>query len=224
MARPTAAMYFMFVLTEGRDGHATVTLANPEGHLDLTFEVGEVNLGGGPAAASTGGRNLPALADPNARTTKGSGRTAVAVPPSISAVGDVLASWPTVGLDIPWGVGFDGTVWLSDPPDMKNTSSPPPASHQAFPNPTRRVGRRHGLRRRARPDLAGQRRRRQWHLRDRPGRRLGRADHHRCPWSRNQPARPGLRPGRRRVLHRRLERGHRLPRGRARRTRRRARR
>jgi subtilisin family serine protease len=111
---------FTFVLTEGRDGHGTVTLANPEGHLDLTFEIGEVNLGGGPAAASTGSRNLPALADPNARTTRGSGRTAVAVPPSIRAVGDVLASWPTVGLEIPWGVGFDGSVWISDPVNTVN--------------------------------------------------------------------------------------------------------
>jgi subtilisin family serine protease len=111
---------FTFILTQGRHGHGTVTLANPEGHLDLTFEIGEVNLGGGPAAASTGSRTLPALADPNARTTKGSGRAAVAVPPSITAVGDVLASWPTVGMALPWGVGYDGTVWLSDPENTKN--------------------------------------------------------------------------------------------------------
>ena len=31
--------------------------------------------------------------------------------------GDVLASWPAVGLDLPWGVGYTGDVWLSDPID-----------------------------------------------------------------------------------------------------------
>jgi hypothetical protein len=29
--------------------------------------------------------------------------------------GDVLASWVPAGFDLPWGVGFNGNVWLSDP-------------------------------------------------------------------------------------------------------------
>ncbi|QTX03594.1 carboxypeptidase regulatory-like domain-containing protein [Agromyces archimandritae] len=36
------------------------------------------------------------------------------------AEGDVLASWAT-GLSVPWGVGFDGDVWISDPEEITNT-------------------------------------------------------------------------------------------------------
>jgi hypothetical protein len=46
------------------------------------------------------------------------------VPPSLSEVGDVLASWPT-GLSLPWGVGFTGDVWLSDPVDLLNVQFTP---------------------------------------------------------------------------------------------------
>ncbi|MBA2720011.1 MAG: carboxypeptidase regulatory-like domain-containing protein [Chloroflexi bacterium] len=114
---------FVFVLTPGRDGHGTIVLSNPGGHRDLTFSVGEVNLGtateaeagAAAAAAQAARRTLPAGANPNARTTRGIfGPSPAGVAPK--ATGDLLASWPT-GLDLPWGVGFDGDVWLSDPID-----------------------------------------------------------------------------------------------------------
>ena len=34
---------------------------------------------------------------------------------AIQFTGDVLAAWPAEGLDLPWGVGFNGNVWLTDP-------------------------------------------------------------------------------------------------------------
>jgi hypothetical protein len=117
---------FTIVLTEGRTATRTVTLTNPEGHADLTFEVGEVNLGGGGdgdgGAAGATARGITGIA-PNARTTKGGTRPVVTVPTGISAVGDVVASWPTEGLDLPWGVGFDGNVWISDPIDQDDLCS-----------------------------------------------------------------------------------------------------
>ena len=46
------------------------------------------------------------------------GRASLTVPSLAPwSEGDVLASWPAVGLDLPWGVGYTGDVWLSDPID-----------------------------------------------------------------------------------------------------------
>jgi hypothetical protein len=114
---------FTFVLTEGRTGTGTVSLSNPGGHADLTFEVGEVNLGGGPGTTATvnGSRGVRGI-DSNATSTQGGNRPTVTVPRGIQAVGDVLASWPAVGLDLPWGVGYTGDVWLSDPIDNGDLS------------------------------------------------------------------------------------------------------
>jgi subtilisin family serine protease len=112
---------FTFVLTPGRTGHATLTIGNPEGHEPLTFSVGEVDLGGttesqvqrARAAAPSARHRLSLGADPNARTTRGLGLRPSAGAIKPRATGDVLASWPT-GLEVPWGVGFDGNVWLSN--------------------------------------------------------------------------------------------------------------
>lgn len=106
---------FTFVLTPGRDAHGTINIANPGGHKDLTFDIGEVDLGAATLAGVTGKRPLVKVADPNARSTKGANRPKVTVPRAIMATGDVLESWPTVGVDLPWGVAYDGNVWLSDP-------------------------------------------------------------------------------------------------------------
>ena len=69
--------------------------------------------------ASTTKVKLPAGVDRNAKSTRGFGAAAkgLAVPPRIAAEGDVLASWPT-GMTNPWGVGYDGGVWLSDFEDI----------------------------------------------------------------------------------------------------------
>ena len=62
-----------FLLPANAQASATVVLGNPEGHADLHFTVGEVDLGGGTAglAGKTGARTLPAGTDPNARSTRG---------------------------------------------------------------------------------------------------------------------------------------------------------
>ena len=83
----------------GGKGTTTVVLGNPEGHADLHFTVGEVDLGGGSAALAgrPAARTLPAGTDPNARSTRGFGAAAAgtAVPPRLAADGDVVASWPS---------------------------------------------------------------------------------------------------------------------------------
>jgi hypothetical protein len=116
-----------------------MTLSNPGGHEDLTFEIGEVDLDAGTSAvgpASTA-RTLPAGARSDAKTTRGIfGPTRVTVPPAIQADGDVLASW-NAGLALPWGVGYTGNVWLSDPIDLIEAEFTAGGSRLGdFPNPT----------------------------------------------------------------------------------------
>ncbi len=111
---------FTFILTPNRTGHATVTLSNPGGHQDLTFKIGEVDLdgGSGSVAAASVARHLPAGKNAGARTTRGLfGASTLSVPPSIRGDGDVLSSF-NAGMTLPWGVGYDSTVWLSDPIDV----------------------------------------------------------------------------------------------------------
>lgn len=113
----------IFVLTPDRTGSVTLQLGNTGGHADLEVEIGEVDLGGPSSGAAVAGSTtkvtLPAGADRNARTTRGLGAVATgrAAPPSVKAEGDVLASWPT-GMTNPWGVGYDGGVWISDYEDI----------------------------------------------------------------------------------------------------------
>ena len=109
-----------FEMLEGNSSDAALMLSNPEGHADLTFDIGEVNLDGGPTvAASSGGRTLPSGADPNASSTRDlfAATGVPTLPRGVLLEGDVLASWPT-GLTLPWGVGFTGEVWLGDPIDL----------------------------------------------------------------------------------------------------------
>ena len=128
-----------FVLTPDRTGHATLTLSNPGGHEPLTFSIGEVNLDAGSQAVAgvSSARRPPAGAQANAKSTKGIfGRSTVAIPPSILADGDVLASW-NAGMSLPWGVGYTGDVWLSDPIDLIDAQFTTAGSRLSdFPNPT----------------------------------------------------------------------------------------
>ena len=100
-----------FLLPAGHHATATVVLGNPGGHADLHFTVGEVDLGGGTAglAGKPGARALPAGTDPNARSTRGFGAASVgtAVPPRLTADGDVVASWPT-DMTLPMGRRLHG--------------------------------------------------------------------------------------------------------------------
>jgi hypothetical protein len=46
------------------------------------------------------------------------------------AVGDVITSWPVPSqIDLPWGVGFDGNVWISDPLTKKDHVVTPEGVH-----------------------------------------------------------------------------------------------
>ena len=103
------------ILRPNESATRTISVSNFEGHAGLTFETGEVNEGRSAAiAAADGPRTLPEGWNPNTTTTEGLPAAALDVR-EIQFPGDVLAAWPTEGLDLPWGVGFDGSVWLTDP-------------------------------------------------------------------------------------------------------------
>ena len=105
---------FTVVMRPGRVATRTLDIMNLDGHAPLSFEIGEVSFeneaGVGAAPAR---RQLPAGWNPNARTTQGLASTRVSAG-TLQFPGEVLAAWPTSGLDIPWGVGFTGNVWLTD--------------------------------------------------------------------------------------------------------------
>ena len=128
-----------FILTPERTDDTIVTLSNAGGHEALTFKIGEVNLDapGAAISAASAPRRLPAGADPKARTTRGifSG-AGLAVPPALRGEGDVLASW-NAGMTLPWGVGYTGDVWLSDPIDLLDVHFTTGGTRLGdFPNPT----------------------------------------------------------------------------------------
>jgi subtilisin family serine protease len=105
---------FTVIMRPGRATTRTIEISNFDGHAPLTFETGEVNLESGAAVgAAPARRPLPAGWNPNARTTEGLGSTRVDAG-ALQFPGDVLAAWFTEGVDIPWGVGFTGNVWLTD--------------------------------------------------------------------------------------------------------------
>ena len=104
---------FTFIVPAGQTRTRIMNLSNT-GSATMTWEIQET--GGGAATASP----LPDLErnpdyDPNSTTTEG---LYVNPPPKVeapSAPGDVLTSWVPAGFTLPWGVGFNGNVWLSDP-------------------------------------------------------------------------------------------------------------
>jgi subtilisin family serine protease len=107
------------LLEAGMKQSSKIVLTN-RGPVPLTFSSGEVDLGVSssvhvartePATDRVTGR----LA--NQRTTRELGRSGAAAPIGVEAIGDVLTSWPT-GLFLPWGVGYDGDVLISDPDQL----------------------------------------------------------------------------------------------------------
>jgi hypothetical protein len=88
----------------------TLTLRNT-GSLLMTWDVKE--SGGGPAGPSRAELQKNANYDPNARTTRGEFAGKAPVAPNPGAPGDILRQWPT-NLELGWGVGYTGHVWLSD--------------------------------------------------------------------------------------------------------------
>jgi len=113
---------FEFILEPGMQRSADLTITNT-GTEGLTWEISEVDLGSGrvpaqrPAGPTAGPEGRDDGFDAGALTTKGmytpdQEAAAAAVP---QAPGDVLAEWPAEGMDLPWGVGYAGDVWVSDP-------------------------------------------------------------------------------------------------------------
>lgn len=109
-----------FIVPVDQSRTSTLVLSNT-GSLDMTFEIKE--LGGGQvmaaAAAAAQAEAVPERGyDPDAATSEG--RRTGAQPellamPGVQAVGDILKQWVPTGMTLPWGVGYNGNVWLSDP-------------------------------------------------------------------------------------------------------------
>ncbi|RKH09186.1 hypothetical protein D7V97_17365 [Corallococcus sp. CA053C] len=101
-----------FIVPPGQRRTLPLTLGNT-GSAPLKWELAEA---GGEQVRLTSlrsrVRNLKA--EPNSRTTRQLMGLAATPGWSASLVGDVLRSWPATGLDVPWGVGFTGSVWVGD--------------------------------------------------------------------------------------------------------------
>ncbi len=112
----------------------TVTLGNVEGNAELEFEV-KVKGGSAPVVAMP--ERIGIVLDENARTAEGLyasiapelvERIAASIEPG--AVGDVITSWQVPSqIDLPWGVGFDGNVWITDPLVKKDHLVTPEGVH-----------------------------------------------------------------------------------------------
>ncbi len=112
----------------------TVALGNVEGNADLEFKV-RVKSGGAPTIAMP--ERVGIAMDENARTAEGLyasiapelvEKIAASIEPG--AVGDVITSWPVPSqIDMPWGVGFDGNLWISDAQAKKDHVVTPEGAH-----------------------------------------------------------------------------------------------
>ena len=103
---------FVFIVPPGQQRTRTLTLSNTGG-VTMNWEIKEA---GGGAARPTSMQGLERNPDydPNSLTTDG----LYVNPPkgwTPNVPGDVITSWVPAGLALPWGVGFTGNVWLSDP-------------------------------------------------------------------------------------------------------------
>jgi len=124
-----ATSYDWGVLGAGDTRRETFTVKNT-GSAPLAFTVAEsgrrtTSSAARPAALS--GKAVTAATKDDRSATSAKGlytKDQVAAQKSLAgapnADGDVLASWAT-GLSTPWGVGFDGNVWISDPDAVTNT-------------------------------------------------------------------------------------------------------
>jgi subtilisin family serine protease len=108
---PTA---LQLVVPPGQSRTRFLTLSN-SGSLNATWELNE--SGGAPVTTSSTQllEKNPAY-DPNAFTTEELYTEPTPAGWSPTVPGDVIRSWLPAGLDLAWGVGYDGNVWLSDVP------------------------------------------------------------------------------------------------------------
>ncbi|MDW8284028.1 MAG: carboxypeptidase regulatory-like domain-containing protein, partial [Myxococcales bacterium] len=113
-ARPGA---LQLIVPQGRQRRRIITLRNT-GTLEMTWQLGE--SGGRPAATvSNMDKKRNPDADPNARDTRGLFAGEVHAGWRPDAPGDIIRSFPPVGLALAWGVGYTGNVWLSDVPNNR---------------------------------------------------------------------------------------------------------
>jgi malectin (di-glucose binding ER protein)/carboxypeptidase family protein len=103
---------FEFIVPAGQQRTQILGLSNTGG-VTLTWEMRET---GGGAVEHTSMQGLAPNPehDPNATTTEGLYEEPAPKGWDPTAPGDVLTSWVPAGFDLPWGVGFNGNVWLSD--------------------------------------------------------------------------------------------------------------
>jgi hypothetical protein len=103
---------FEFIVPAGQQRTQILTLSNTGG-VPLTWQISETG-GGAIHPSSMQGLVKKPDYNPNSTTTNG----LYVNPPngwSATAPGDVITSWVPAGFVLPWGVGFSGNVWLSDP-------------------------------------------------------------------------------------------------------------
>jgi subtilisin family serine protease len=101
-----------FIATPNTTKTKRLVLRNT-GSLPMTWEIRET--GGGQVSGALQMPEKNPNANPNARTTEGLYKGGTPAGWAPTAPGDVLESWTPAGLILPWGVGFDGDVWISDP-------------------------------------------------------------------------------------------------------------
>jgi subtilisin family serine protease len=107
-----------FLVPVGQSRTKTLTLGNT-GSLDMDWEVLETG-GNRVATSSTFGLKRNPDYDPSARTTQGLYVGGTPSGWSPTSPGDILRSWVPAGVSLPWGVGYTGNLWLSDPPTLNN--------------------------------------------------------------------------------------------------------
>ena len=98
----------------------TVSIGNTSGNADLEFSI-KLREGNAPTIAMP--KRIGLVSDPSARTARGLyssidsdvvKKIAAFVRPD--AMGSVILSWQTPAqIDLPWGLGYNGNVWISDP-------------------------------------------------------------------------------------------------------------
>jgi subtilisin family serine protease len=101
-----------FIVPAGQSRTKTLTLRNT-GSLPMSFNIQETGGGQVQATSFAGLKKNPDY-NPNARTTQGLYVGGTPGGWSITAPGDVIRSWTTNPLQLAWGVGYTGNVWLSD--------------------------------------------------------------------------------------------------------------
>ncbi len=108
---------FQFIVPANQTRTRTLRLSNT-GSLPLNWEIRETGGAAAPVGAFGGdlsGGEKSKGYDPNAMSTVGLyvNGTPAGWPPQ--SPGQVIRSWVPAGLTLPWGVGYQGNVWLSDP-------------------------------------------------------------------------------------------------------------